>query len=97
MNQCNGFLGLSILFFSGRSPFPVVLEQTKKKAWKAVFQRLIKTNLLFFEGLMKNHIFFSNGMLKLRLDMVTRGRYTGIHSIKELPKKVTLAPLQTGV
>ena len=52
---------------------------------------------MFFEGLMKNDTFFSNGILRLRLDMVTRGRYTRIHSIKKLPEKVTLAPLETGV
>ena len=50
-----------------------------------------------FEGLMKNDIFFSNGILRLRFDMVTRGRYTGIHSINKLPEKMTLAPLQTEV
>ena len=46
---------------------------------------------------MKNDIFFSNGIPRLELDMVTRGRYTGVHSIKKLPEKITLAPSQPGV
>ena len=57
----------------------------------------MKTTLLFLEGLMKNDILISNGILRLRFDMVTRGRYMGIHSIKKLPLKIMFAQLQTGV
>ena len=59
--------------------------------------KISKYRLLDFEEFMKNDIFFSNGIPRLELDMVTRGRYTGAHSIKKLPEKITLAPLQTGV
>ena len=45
---------------------------------------------------MKNDIFFPNGTIRYHLDMLYRGTYTGVHFIKKLPEKVTLAPLQTG-
>ena len=44
----------------------------------------------------KNDILFSNGTIRYHLDMLYWGTYTGVHSIKKLPEKITLAPLQTG-
>ena len=53
--------------------------------------------LFAYKEFIKNDIFFSNGIKRLKLDIVTRGRYTGPHSITKLPEKITLAPLQTGL
>ena len=38
---------------------------------------------------MKNDILFSNGMTRLALDMATRRTYTGVHSIRKIPEKIT--------
>ena len=56
-----------------------------------------KDHFFAFEEFMKNDILLSNRMTRFGLDMVTRKIYTGIHSIRQIPEKITLAPLQTGV
>ena len=56
-----------------------------------------KDHFFVYDEFIKNDIFFSNGIIRLGIDMVSRGTYTGLHSIKKLPEKITLAPLQTGV
>ena len=56
-----------------------------------------KDHFFAYKELIKNDIFFSKGIKRLKLDMFTKGSYTGAHSIKKLPEKITPTPLQTGL
>ena len=58
--------------------------------------KINKDDFFAVEEFMKNDIFFSNGTIRYHLDMLYRGTYTGVHSIKKLPEKIALAPFQTG-
>ena len=49
-----------------------------------------KDRLLDLEEFMKNKTSFEKGKPRPGLDRLTGGTYTRIHSIKGLPKKVTL-------
>ena len=53
--------------------------------------KINKDHLFDYGEFIKIVIFFSNGITRLKLDMVNRGRYTGVHSITKLPEKITLA------
>ena len=55
-----------------------------------------KDHFFAFEELIKNDILFSKGMTWLTLDTVTRGTYTGCHSITKFSEIMMLTPLQTG-
>ena len=58
--------------------------------------RTSKDRLLDLEEFMKNKTSFEKGKARPGLDRLIRGTYTRIHSIKKLPEKITVAPLQTG-
>ena len=60
------------------------------------FSKINKDHFFAYEEFIKNDIFLANGIKRLRLDMVTRGSYTGAHFIKKLSEKITPTPLQTG-
>ena len=64
---------------------------------ETVFSKINKDHFFAVEEFMKNDIFFSNGRIRYHLDMLYRGTHTGVHFIKKLPEKITLAPLQTGM
>ena len=57
--------------------------------------KISKDCLLGLEEFMKNKASFEKGKAGPGLDRLTGGTYTRIHSIKELSKKETFAPLQT--
>ena len=59
--------------------------------------KINKDRFFAVEELMKNDILFSNRISRFGLDTLTGGTYMRLHSIKKIPKKITLAPLQTGV
>ena len=59
--------------------------------------KISKDRLLALEEFMKNKTSFEKGKVRPGLDILTRGTYTRIHSIKGLSKKETFTPLQTGV
>ena len=48
------------------------------------FSKINKDHFFAYEEFIKNDIFLANGIKRLRLDMVTRGSYTGTHFIKGL-------------
>ena len=58
--------------------------------------KINKDHFFAYKEFIKNDIFFSNGIKRLKLDMVTRGSYTGAHSMKKIPEKITPTPLQIG-
>ena len=53
--------------------------------------KIDKDHIFAFEEFMKNDILFSNGITRFKLEVVTGGRYMGVHSIKKFPEKITLA------
>ena len=58
--------------------------------------KINKDHFFAYKEFMKNDIFFSKGIPGFRVDMFTRRTYTGTHSIKKFPEKLTQNPLQTG-
>ena len=58
--------------------------------------KINKDRFFAIEEFTKNDIFFSSRKVRFDLDMLYRETYTGFHSIKKIPEKITLAPLQTG-
>ena len=54
--------------------------------------KISKDRLLGLEEFMKNATSFEKRKLRRGLDRLTGGTYTGIHSIKRVSKKETLAP-----
>ena len=58
--------------------------------------KISRDRFLAFEEFMKNKTSFEKGKARPGLDRLARGTYMRIHSIKKLPEKITLAPLQTG-
>ena len=59
--------------------------------------KINRDHLFAFEEFMKNDILFSNRTTRHGLDIVTSKTYMGIHSIRKISEKITLAPSQTGV
>ena len=59
--------------------------------------KISKDRFFAVEEFVKNDIFFSNGTIRFGLDMLTGRTYMRLHSMKKIPEKITLAPLQAEV
>ena len=59
--------------------------------------KINKDHFFVIEEFMKTDILFSNGVTRLTLECDTKNTKVHFNFIRKNPKKINLAPLQTGV